>query len=166
MGSIESPADTLAAKVDAVLAKLAVRYGAAFSRQYADLRPELVRADWTEALGGLTTAQVRTAIENLPADRPPNAGQFRRIAMENTPGPEREVYRALPAPVVPCPPHIRDRLQRVKADVMARHGEPDDQQPEPARTRFADIPPLPTERQRLACDPRFAAWEAGAQEQA
>lgn len=67
--------------VDHLVAKLSVRYGAAFMRQWADASPVLVKTDWAEVLDGFERhPQALTyALANLP-DTPVNAIQFRAIA--------------------------------------------------------------------------------------
>lgn len=65
--------------IDALFAKLAVRYGAAFMRQWPDADIEAVKADWADVLDGLSGVSIRYGLENLPADKPPNALQFRAI---------------------------------------------------------------------------------------
>ena len=85
--------------IDRLFAKLTVRYGQAFMRQYADLDPSLVKADWGEVLAGFETHHeaLRYAVENLP-DAPPSAMQFRAIARRAPPP------AALPAPSVQADP--------------------------------------------------------------
>jgi hypothetical protein len=100
--------------VESLLARLTVRYGAAFMRQYADLDPELVKADWSEVLDGASPDSIRYALENLPADKPVNAMQFRDIARR---GPSASL------PQLPEPPSdparvalAMDRLARAKRE--------------------------------------------------
>lgn len=65
--------------IDALFARLSVRYGAAFLRQWPDADPEIVKADWAQVLGGFSGEAIRYALEHLPADKPPTAGQFRLL---------------------------------------------------------------------------------------
>lgn len=109
--------------VDALFAKLAARYGAAWSRQYADVDPAAVKADWAETLAGLNADAIRGALAALPADRPPNAGQFRRLCVEAMPGAERQVFRALPAPPTPIPPGVRERMAAIKRSLTTMPAE-------------------------------------------
>lgn len=98
--------------VDRLFAKLTVRYGQAFMRQYADLDPALVKADWAEVLAGFesNTDPLRYAIENLP-DSPPSAMQFRAIARRSPPPP----VTALPSPSTDKPPQqIRELAHRLR----------------------------------------------------
>lgn len=99
--------------VDDLLGRLAVRYGARFSALYRDIDPAAVRADWAQCLGFFSDkpAALAQALEWLPADTPPNAGQFRALAMEAVPKPQ-----ALPAPESvnygPVPERVRRIIER------------------------------------------------------
>lgn len=99
--------------VESVLAALAATYGVAFQRQYADLKPELVRHRWKAALDGFTSETIRRALDKLPPDAPPNALQFRRLCVEAIKG---EAYRVhqLPAPVAGVPSHVVGRLAELR----------------------------------------------------
>lgn len=94
--------------VDALIAKLSLRYGAAFLRQYGDADPELVKADWADVLDGVSGASVSYALRYLP-NTPPNALQF------------RDVCRRAPAPVVAAiaAPVERAAPERVAAIVAS-----------------------------------------------
>jgi hypothetical protein len=72
--------------VESLFARLTIRYGSAFMRQYADIDADAVKADWADVLGGFAgqPEAIRYALENLPADKPPNAGQF-RLMCNNAP---------------------------------------------------------------------------------
>lgn len=63
--------------VDALFARLTVRYGAAFARQWPDADLAVVKADWADVLDGVSGASIGYALRYLPAERPPNAMQFR-----------------------------------------------------------------------------------------
>jgi len=67
--------------VDALFARLTVRYGAAFMRQYADIDATAVKADWADVLGVFANRPdaIRHGLEHLPADKPPTVGQFRLL---------------------------------------------------------------------------------------
>jgi len=82
--------------VESLFARLTIRYGAGFMRQYADLDPAAVKADWASVLAGFAghPESIRYALDNLPADKPPNAMQFRAICN----GGPREDAPSLPAP--------------------------------------------------------------------
>jgi hypothetical protein len=107
--------------VDHLFAKLVTRYGAAFMRQYQDLDPRLVKADWAEVLDGVTGDAVLHALKHLPPDRPPNVMQFRElcvIPVGHAP--------ALPAPArhadEPIPPEVAAQLVRLKSSAAESHG--------------------------------------------
>ena len=87
--------------VDPLMAKLTLRYGQAWMRQYADLDPAMVKADWAEVLGGFDRhpEALRYALDNLP-EMPPNALQFRALARRSAP----PVAVALPGPGGDAPP--------------------------------------------------------------
>lgn len=79
--------------VDALFAKLSLRYGAAFMRQWPDAEPALIKADWADVLNGYDSPDRRNAItfamDSLPPDRPPNALQFLSLCRGYS-GPERQ----------------------------------------------------------------------------
>jgi hypothetical protein len=68
--------------VDQIFARLLVRYGAQWIRMWEGIDPAAVKADWMEALSGRSGDSIRYALEHLPPDRPPNAGQFLALCME------------------------------------------------------------------------------------
>lgn len=94
--------------VDHLFAKLSVRYGAAFLRQWPDADAAIVKADWAEVLAGFDGKAIGYALRYLPLT-PPNALQFRDIcrrAPDDTP--------ALPAPAMdPQPERVRALLRKV-----------------------------------------------------
>lgn len=104
--------------VDHLFAKLSVRYGAAFLRQWPDTDPATIKADWADVLSGFDGASLAYALRYLPVT-PPNALQFRDIcrrAPDTTP--------ALPAPELkPQPERVKALLQKVL------EGAPKDQTP-------------------------------------
>jgi hypothetical protein len=80
--------------VDGIFGKLAVRYGAAFTRQWDGIDPALVKADWAEVLSGFTADDIAYALAHLPSDRAPNSSQFRDICRLAP----RNGFASLPAP--------------------------------------------------------------------
>lgn len=88
--------------VDRIFDKLSVRYGQAFLRKWDGLDMKVVKADWAEELAGFSEHgnSIAWALQNLPAEKPPNVGEFRAIA------------NRAPAPNVP-------RLERSPAEVPA-----------------------------------------------
>ena len=63
--------------VDRLFDRLVLRYGTAFLRQYGDIEPAAVKADWADVLDGTSAEAIGYALRYLPAERPPNAMQFR-----------------------------------------------------------------------------------------
>jgi hypothetical protein len=82
--------------VDNLFARLTVRYGAAFLRQWPDADLAVVKADWADVLDGCRGESIGYALRYLP-NTPPNALQFRDVCRR---APEPELPR-LPAPEVP-----------------------------------------------------------------
>lgn len=70
-----------AAWVDSLFARLAVTYGQRFMGLYAGLDADAVKAEWGRVLAGFqqNRAALSYGLENLPAENPPNALQFRDI---------------------------------------------------------------------------------------
>ena len=64
--------------LDSLFARLSVRYGAAWMRQWDGVDIAAVKADWAEELSGFEQRPeaIRHAIQHLPIDRPPTVGQF------------------------------------------------------------------------------------------
>lgn len=101
--------------VDHVFAKLSIRYGAAFARQWPDADPALVKADWAEVLYGTGRDSLAYALRNLPA-QPLNAMQFRDLC-RRAPLPVRA---ALPGPASrPDPARVQAMLAQLHAAVAA-----------------------------------------------
>ncbi len=105
--------------VDTLFARLSLRYGVAFLRQYGDADPAAVKADWAAALDGLSGDAIKGGLERLPADKPPNALQFRRLCVDSIPGAERQVFRALPGPRPEQPAAVRDRIATLTGRIKA-----------------------------------------------
>lgn len=106
--------------VDALFAKLSIRYGAVFARQYADLDIAAVKADWAKVLGmfSFRPEAIAYALEYLPADKAPNASQFRTLCMAAP----MSVRARLPRPAQ-NPEKAREVVEAVKA-ALAPHGDP------------------------------------------
>lgn len=64
--------------LDSLFAKLTVRWGGAFLRQWPDTDIEFVKADWAEVLEGFKREDLLYALKYLPI-LPLNALQFREI---------------------------------------------------------------------------------------
>lgn len=65
--------------LDTIMARLSAAYPGRFPPRAWPL--SLLRAEWGRELDGATDAQLRHALANLPTDHPPNALQFRALAM-------------------------------------------------------------------------------------
>lgn len=65
--------------MDSLFARLIVRYGAVFTRQYEGLDLAAVKADWADVLSGCKGTDIGYALKYLPEGMPPNAMQFRAI---------------------------------------------------------------------------------------
>ena len=65
--------------VERLIARLRLRYGAEWTRAYAGIDPNAVKADWSHVLSGLTLDALDLGVKRLPTDRPPNAMQFRAV---------------------------------------------------------------------------------------
>lgn len=81
--------------VEKIHARLLVRYGSPWINLYRDIDPELVIADWADALNGFGAEAIKHALECLPDDAPPNAAQFAKMCMR---GPQTQAP-ALPWPI-------------------------------------------------------------------
>lgn len=97
--------------VDALFAKLSVRYGAAFMRQWPDADLSVVKADWAEVLGGFQNRPdaIRYGLDHLNPDKPPTALQFRALCNS---GPRDDGALKLPPPE---PAKDGPQLQAVRA---------------------------------------------------
>ena len=111
--------------IDAIFSKLAVRYGAAWLRQWEGVDMNLVKSDWGSELSGFASnlQPLRYALRHLP-ERCPNVSQFRAIA-NGCPLPE---FRQLAAPVAD-PAKVAQATakigQAVKAMTAQRAGHQD-----------------------------------------
>lgn len=91
--------------VESLFKRLAVRYGAAWLRMWEGVDVAAIKADWADVLGGFQPEDIRFALNHLPADRPPNAMQFRDLC-RRAPDP---AVQMLPAPT-PNPMLAREVL--------------------------------------------------------
>lgn len=82
--------------VDAIHARLLVRYGAQWLNLWSGVSPELVKADWAEELSPFAEMPeaIKHALEHLPDDKPPTVAQFKRLCVQSP----RMLPPALPAP--------------------------------------------------------------------
>ncbi len=95
--------------VESLFARLSVRYGIAFARQYEGFDMAAIKADWADVLAGFDGDSIAYALRYLPTERPPNALQFRDICRR---APSAPVV-ALPAPPAD-PQRVAAALERMK----------------------------------------------------
>jgi hypothetical protein len=94
--------------VDRIFGRLAIRYGAAFVRQWPDLDIDAVKADWADVLDGMPGEAIGYALSYLP-DTPPNASQFKALCNRR---PDK-APPMLPAPKAD-PERVRMLLEGIK----------------------------------------------------
>jgi hypothetical protein len=84
--------------VDALFAKLSIRYGSSFLAQWQDADPELIKDDWADVLSGFSDKPwaIKAALDHLPVDKPPNAMHFRMLCNAAQPA----IVARLPEPPV------------------------------------------------------------------
>jgi hypothetical protein len=108
-----------AAWIDALFARLTVRYGAAFMRQYEGIPIESVKEDWGAVLGGFDAADIKHALQNLPADWPPAVMQFRALC--NSRYRQEQEAPKLEGPLV-IPGKVAELLKRIASAPAASVG--------------------------------------------
>jgi len=81
--------------VDEIHARLAIRYGSAWTAKWSGLDERLIKADWSEQLDNMAPESIRKALDFLPDDFPPTATAFRKLGAIRT---ESVTAPALPAP--------------------------------------------------------------------
>lgn len=70
--------------IERLFARLAVRYGVAWTRMWAGIDPEAVKADWASVLGALYDRNPQAlsyGLDHLPDDKPPSATAFLRLCL-------------------------------------------------------------------------------------
>lgn len=98
--------------IDALFARLLLRYGAAWLRMWEGLDIEAVKADWASELGPLEAHPdaIKYALEHLPTDRPPQTvAAFRELCISR-PDP---TVKTLPAPRGGIPPSVAEKLAAI-----------------------------------------------------
>lgn len=83
--------------VDHLFAKLAVRFGDAWTRKWEGIQMTAVRADWAAVLDGMPGPALQHGLNNLPREFPPTAHQFRDLCIRRADD-DRATVPALPAP--------------------------------------------------------------------
>ncbi len=90
--------------VDVLFTRLMVRYGDAWARKWEGIPEDALKADWHEQLETVFAARPKAiahALNNLPADFPPNSEQFRKLCTGFP-----EYMPALAAPAVKAAPEV------------------------------------------------------------
>lgn len=105
--------------IDALFAKLGLRYGAAFARQWPEADLGAVKADWAEVLDGTSGEAIAYALRFLHPDRPPNALQFRDQCRRM---PSNDAMPRLPAPAERADPErVKQLVAKAKQALANRH---------------------------------------------
>lgn len=89
--------------VKEIHARLAVRYGTAWSAKWAGLSVEAIEADWADQLDGMKPEGIRKALQSLPVEFPPTAPGFRALG----------VIREDASPLIALPPPDLVGLRRI-----------------------------------------------------
>lgn len=105
--------------VNRIFAKLTVAYGRDFLNRWEGIDLALVQADWAEELDGYlkNPDALVYGLNNLPADKPPTAKQFRAIC-NNRPEPK---LTALAAPVGQPSPEVRAKVAQLIHPASQQH---------------------------------------------
>lgn len=99
-------------------ARLFARYGSTWRSKYAGLDPETVEKDWLHELSYCSSHAINYALDNIPADFPPTAGQFRELCRRAPAQPESEPKR-LNAPK-PDPARLKAAFERMREITKGR----------------------------------------------
>jgi hypothetical protein len=148
-----------AATIDRIFSRLQLVYAASFTRMYLGLEIPAVKHDWRRRLGWIQTwRSIAWALENLPADRPPNALQFSELCKQAPAAP------VVPVTELPGPPADLDRVRVPLSLKVARPS------PEQWRSRLIDQyaagdPMSPHNRELARHFMRMAEWRRSAAEQ-
>ena len=94
--------------IDAIHARMLVRYGSKWIALYQSVDMDLVKADWAEELSGLSGGAIKHGLENLPPEFPPTVAQFKAACIR---APEPAVKR-LDAPAA-NPVRVATALKRM-----------------------------------------------------
>jgi hypothetical protein len=96
--------------VDRLHQRLLVRYGSRWTSLWAGVDPQLVRADWSDVLDGISPEGISYALAHLPPEFPPSAMQFRALAASR---PASTAHLALPPPRGECEmgDEVRQRIE-------------------------------------------------------
>ena len=102
--------------VDSIFARVSVRYGAAWMRQWDGVDMDAVKADWADELAGFekNPDAIRHAIRCLPIDRPPTVGQFVALCRSSP------VMAPLALPAPKLSDEVKDRIGSKLRDLRAK----------------------------------------------
>lgn len=67
--------------VEAIHARMLVRYGSAWVSKWQNIPEDAVRADWSSTLANIPPHAIKHALEHLPDEFPPTATQFRNLCL-------------------------------------------------------------------------------------
>lgn len=86
--------------VDAIHARLLVRYGTRWINLWAGIPEEAVKADWAAELHGLGGDAITHALQHLPPEFPPTVAQFKALALGRSEPPLKALSAPKPDPQV------------------------------------------------------------------
>lgn len=125
---------------DRIFARLTVRYGAAFLRQWPDVEPDVLKADWCEVLDGIGSDSITYALRFLP-EGPVNAMQFRAIC-QRAPRTERLA--------LPEPPADREGIKRIAQTMSQALQEAAARKGSPAQKAIENILSIADDRRQMS----------------
>lgn len=107
--------------VAVVFTKLTLTYGRRFADTYNGQHVDVIRGHWAWELDGTPEYALHYALENLPADHPPNVLQFKALCRQ-----AREPMRAaLPPPrAMRMGPRVRQQLQACLESLRTPSSDP------------------------------------------
>ena len=102
--------------VKEIHARLAIRYGSAWTSKWSGVAMDDLEADWSDQLDGMKPEGIRKALASLPMDFPPTAPAFRVLGM----------IRDEAAPAIALPPPDPAGLRRIASSLapIVNHQEP------------------------------------------
>lgn len=98
--------------IDALFARMQLRYAQTFERNFAGMDIALVKADWANVLDGVSPKAIAYALVNLPLDWPPNAMQFHALCIRGAP--ERQAEPELLDAPLPDPARVAAELAKLR----------------------------------------------------
>ena len=102
--------------IDHLFGKLLARYGSAWRGKWNGIDPDVVKADWMQMLDGISLQSVLYAIQYLPEDFPPTAGQFLALC-RRAPAPAQA---QIDGPRTADPARVAAELKRAFAGAVER----------------------------------------------